>query len=196
MKSILFLITLVIPSLTLADEIYFNSEVGHCEKEVGGHVQKAYGITSCGVIDRMSSKKIQASLNHMREGGYSKSLKGILVKDSKLDGVDFSSFDLEGAIFKNTSLRGVDFSEATLEGARFEECDLSEANFAFADLRNVSIVKSTQEAIRLNEAKVDERSTLGVNCSQLLDQKVTWSGLAAWECQNDDVRQVFLDICQ
>lgn len=73
-------------------------------------------------------------------------LQGVDLSDATLDGLDFSSADLQRAIFTRASLRGSSFQGAMISSARFTRADIRGARFDDATVDGADFTLAKKDA--------------------------------------------------
>lgn len=72
---------------------------------------------------------------------------------SKMDGVDFSGYDLNNIDFSGLSLVGAVFNESNLAHAKFMNSDLRGADFTGSNMRKANFTASNMESVVLDHVK-------------------------------------------
>lgn len=81
-------------------------------------------------------------------------IKNVLIKNSKLEIVNFRFSTLENIIFEDCNISDVDFYNAKLKNIEFINCTINSITFASAKMKNVDLSKSEiMEIIGTNSLK-------------------------------------------
>lgn len=95
-----------------------------------------------------------------------------VVKDSKLQGANFSGADMEKANFRGSDLNLSVFEKANLTNSDLSECVLTNADFKLADAPNIQLVKANLVGADFS----------GANLQQANLQKANMVGTLFWRC--------------
>lgn len=99
-----------------------------------------------------SGYKRRSDLIRNRNWAYG-NFKSTIIKNFRLNNIDFTNADLSGAVFKYVQLNDVNFTGAKLDGARFEDCVLNNVNFTGASIPRMVFKGSSVERLTFRGAQ-------------------------------------------
>lgn len=103
---------------------------------------------------------------------YPFNLAEVVLKETKLKGVDLEKANLKGANFVRADLRGANLKEADLEGANLKGADLRGADLrgtdlSEADLRGTDLQNANLKEAKLNAAKLGRTNLSNTNFGEI-----------------------------